>query len=98
APGAGAGVSHSRAPRTTRAAEHAAEQVLESSGTAPAGAGGEPWSAAGHGAQRVVLLALLVIGEHRVGFTDLLELLLGGIVPRVLVGVPLAGQLAIGLL
>src|SRR5699024_4140484 len=92
-------VPHARS--TTRAAcsEHPAEQVLEAGGTGSAArAGGEPRPASGHGAQRVVLLALLGVGEHRVGLSDLLELLLGLGVPGVLVRVPGAGELAVGLL
>src|SRR5699024_10518112 len=87
-------------PRPSGAAtgEHAAEQVLEPSGPATARAGGEPWPASGHGAQGVVLLALLLIGEHRVGLSDLLELLLRSLIPGVLVGMPLAGKFAVGLL
>jgi hypothetical protein len=50
-----------------------------------------------HLAHRVVLLALLRVGEHGVGLADVLELLLRG-VPGVLVGVVLARELAVGLL
>src|SRR5699024_7236354 len=53
----GGGVAHARS--ATPATEHAAEEVLEAAGSGgPAGAGGEPRSASGHSAQRVVLLAL----------------------------------------
>src|SRR5699024_10468633 len=51
-----------------------------------------------HGADRVVLLALLGVVEHRVGLADLLELLLGLGVPGVMIGVVLAGLGAVGLL
>jgi hypothetical protein len=47
-------------------------------------------------APAVVLLALLGIGEHRVGLADLLELRLGLLVAGVDVGVVLAGELAVG--
>src|SRR5690606_29519398 len=63
-----------------------------------AGTGGEPGSASGHGTQGVVLLALLGVGEHRVGLADLLELRLSLGVPGVVVRVVGAGELAIGLL
>src|SRR6478609_2823096 len=85
---AGAGVT---------AAEHAGEDVLEAAGR-PAAPGGEPGAAARHGAELVVLLALLGVGEDGVRLADLLELGLGGRVPGVLVRVQLPGQLAVGLL
>src|SRR6266508_4620845 len=49
-------------------------------------------------AERVVLLALVGVGEDVVGGLDLLEPLLGLLVARVLVGVVLADELAVGLL
>ena len=51
-----------------------------------------------HRADRVVLLALLGVGQHGVGLADLLEPLLGLRRPRVLVRVQLARELAVGLL
>src|SRR5699024_5490930 len=78
---------------------HAAEEVLEAAGSGgPAGAGGEPRSASGHSAQRVVLLALFGVGQHPVRLADLLEFLLRTGVPRVLVRVPFTGKFAVGLL
>ena len=49
-------------------------------------------------ATRVVLLALLGVGQDRVGLLDLLEPLLGALVALVAVGVVLARELAVGLL
>src|SRR5690606_13209535 len=96
---AGGAVAHAGAPTGAGpAAEHPAEQVLETVGPGTAGTGGEPRSAAGHGAQRVVLLTLLGVGEHRVGLADLLEPGLGLRVALVLVGVMRARELAVGLL
>jgi hypothetical protein len=51
-----------------------------------------------HRPDGVVLLPLLRVGEHGIRLTDLLEALLGVRVPGVLVGVLLAGDLAVGLL
>jgi hypothetical protein len=47
-------------------------------------------------APAVVLLALLGIGQHRVGLADLLELGLGLLVAGVDVGMVLARELAVG--
>src|SRR5262249_21197876 len=49
-------------------------------------------------AQAVVLLALVGIGQDRVGLVDRLEARLGGLVAGLLVRVVLAGELAEGLL
>jgi hypothetical protein len=59
--------------------------------------------AAGHAARAllaelVVLLALLLVAQSAVGLGDLLEVVLGLGVVRVLVGVPLDGQLPVRLL
>ena len=51
-----------------------------------------------HGADGVVLLALLGVGEHRVRLADLLELRLRGGVTGIRVGVVLARELAVDLL
>src|SRR5690606_33718889 len=80
------------------AAEHGGEDVLEAGGPGAALAGGEACAAGAHGADRVVLLALLGVVEHRVGLADLLERLLHLGVVGVAVGVVLPGLLAIGLL
>ena len=75
------------------------EDVLETAvpgGTGPAS--GESCAAGRHLADRVVLLALGRVGEHRMGLADLLELLLGHGVTGVLVRVVLPGELAVGLL
>ena len=48
--------------------------------------------------EAVVLLALLLVGEHGVGLGDLLELVLRFLVPLVLVGVELLREIAIRLL
>ena len=45
-------------------------------------------------AELVVFLALVGIAEHLVRLVDLLELRLGGLVPRIHVGMKLAGELA----
>src|SRR5699024_6418384 len=80
------------------AAEHRGEDVLEAGAAGTALAGGEPGTAGAHGADGVVLLALLGIVEDRVGLADLLEHLLGLGVIGMTVGVVLAGLAAIGLL
>jgi len=49
-------------------------------------------------AHHVVLALLLLVAEHVVGLLDLLELLFGGLVIGVSVGMVLLCQLAIGLL
>src|SRR5690606_11673327 len=78
-------------------AEHLGEDVLEAATGAAGTAGGEARAAA-HRADRVVLLALLGVGEDRVGLADVLELLLRRFVTRLGVRVPLARELAVGLL
>src|SRR5690606_25860437 len=98
-PAAGRAEADVAGPAATGTAEHLGEQVLEP-GAAPTAAatGGEPGAAAGHGADGVVLLALLGVGQDGVGLPDVLELLLGGRVTGLGVGVPLARQLAVRLL
>src|SRR5690606_25226287 len=92
------GVAHARPPGRARAAtaEQPAEDVLEAP-RARAGRRAEPRTA-GEGPHLVVLLALLVVGQHGVGLADLLEARLGLGVSRVVVGVQLASELAVGLL
>src|SRR5690606_11493279 len=77
--------------------EHGAHDVLEAACPGAPGARGET-GAPGHGAHGVVLPALLRVGQDRVGLADLLELGLRVRLPLVLVGVVLAGELAVGLL
>ena len=79
------------------AAEHRGEDVLEA-GAGAARPGGEAGSAAGHGADGVVLLAFLGVGQDRVGLPDLLELLGRCGVVGVAVGVVLLGEGSIRLL
>src|SRR5688500_9749137 len=79
------------------AGEQAAEHVLEPAVAAAGTAGSEACPAA-HGADGVILLALVGIREHRIGLGDVLELLLGSSVPRVGIRVVLAGQLPVSLL
>ena len=85
--------------RSAAAAEELAEQVAEDLLEA---AGGEAAEAAalleGGVAEAVVLGATLGVGEHLVGLRGFLELLLGGRVARIAVGVMLEGDLAVGLL
>jgi hypothetical protein len=49
------------------------------------------------GAEGVVFLALVRIGEHLVGLVDLFEACLGGLIARIHVGMIFARQLAIRL-
>ena len=77
------------------AAVEATEEVLETSRAARSG--GEACSAAGHRANRVIALAILIVGQDRVCLTNFLELGFGCLVARVLIRVPLARQLAVGL-
>ena len=71
------------------------EEILEAARAARSG--GEARPAAGHRANRVITLAILVIGQDGVSLADFLELGLSGLVARVLIRVPLASQLAVGL-
>ena len=82
---------------TCAAAEEVAEDVLEA-GAAALGTGGEAGATVAHRADRVVLLALVGVGQDGIGLADLLEALLGRFVPRLLVRVQRAGKLAVGLL
>src|SRR5699024_6212721 len=91
-----AGAARGRAP-----AEHATEQVLEparAAGARTAAPGCEARSPTRHGADRVVLTALLRVGEHGISLADLLEARLSLVVTRVVVGVMLPRELAVGLL
>ena len=82
------------ATEATSAAE-GPEEILEAAGSA--GTGGEARPAAGHRANRVITLAILIVGQDGVSLADFLELGLSGLVARVLIRVPLASQLAVGL-
>src|SRR5690606_31174480 len=83
----------------TTTAEHAVEEVLEAGAAGGAAAAcGEAGVAAGHGAQGVVLLALLGVGQDGVRLADLLEAALGGGVTGVAVGVEVTRELAVRLL
>ena len=97
---AGGGVADVARPGACALAEQAAEEVLEAGRAAAAtgAAGGEAGAAVAHRADGVVLLALLGVGQDRVGLADLLEPLLGRGVPRLGVGVERARELAVGLL
>ena len=81
------------------AAEHGGEDVLEAGAAGPSRATGlEAGAASGHRADRVVLLALGLVGQDRVGLSDLLELLGRRGVVGVAVGVVLLCECAVGLL
>src|SRR5665647_2276380 len=80
------------------ATEQVAEDVREAGAGTPGATRGEAGATVAHRTDGVVLLALLGTGQDGVGLTDLLEPLLGCLVPRLLVGVQLAGELAVGLL
>ena len=80
------------------AAEHGGEDVVEAGAGGAALARGEAGAAGAHGADRVVLLALLGVVEHGVCLTDLLEPLLGLRVAGVAVRVQLLGLLPVRLL
>ena len=81
-------------------AEHGGEDVLESGAatgtTWPPGL--EARTASGHGADRVVLLALGLVGQNRVRLPDLLEPLRRRSVVGVTVGVVLLRERTVGLL
>src|SRR5579883_2346974 len=89
--------SRPRAARPEEVPEEVAEDVLEARGEVEAGPDA-PRLECGV-AEAVVLRAPLGVGEHLVGFADLLEALLR-LAPRlgVPVGVPLERELAVGLL
>ena len=94
--GAAAGLE---ADAASLAAEHGGEDVLEAGAAGPSRATGlEAGAASGHRADRVVLLALGLVGQDRVGLSDLLELLGRRGVVGVAVGVVLLCECAIGLL
>src|SRR5690606_17753337 len=85
------------APAPAASAE-GGEDVLEAALAAAGSTGGEACAASDHLPDGVVLLALFLVGQHRVRLTDVLELLLGGGVTGVLVRVVLPRELAVGLL
>ena len=101
-----------RAGRTAEAAKSAAEQVAEdvaqvyAAGTAEATAKTATEAAAGLAgpivgidpgkAELVIALAFFRVGKYIVRLVDFLELLLGGLVAGVQVGVVLFGELAVG--
>ena len=101
-----------RAGRTAEAAKSAAEQVAEdvaqvyAAGTAEATAKTATETAAGLAgpivgidpgkAELVIALAFFRVGKYIVRLVDFLELLLGGLVAGVQVGVVLFGELAVG--
>src|SRR5262249_17359504 len=97
-------LSPASAAASCAAAEEAAEEVAEiaevvvAAGVAEVEVARIEPRAAAVAAECVVLLALLRVGERVVRVLDLLELLLGGGVARVLVRVVLGGELAVGLL
>ena len=95
---AGRACAESRAFRTGElsSAEHRGEHVLELRGGSAAC--GEPRPARSEGANRVVFLAVGLVGQHLVGLADLLETILRRFVARIAIGVVLARELAIGLL
>src|SRR5690606_7572249 len=95
---AGAAAGEASARGALAAAEHGGEDVLEAGAAGTPLAGGEAGTAGAHGADRVVLLALLGIVEDGVRLADLLEHLLSLGVIGVVVGVELAGLGAVGLL
>ena len=88
--------AHTGAARCA-AAEHGTEDIGESAGVESTCTGASCEAGATHAelANRVILLAFVLIAQHVVGFGDVLELLLGflGLVD---VGVVLARQLAVG--
>ena len=78
----------------TATAEEAFEEVLEDGPEADVLAAGR----AAHRPEAVVLRSPVWVGQHRVGLVDLLEALLGGLVPGILVGVVHPRELAVGAL
>src|SRR5699024_6342740 len=87
-------------PRPSAASAEVGEHVLESTAGSAAGSsrnGAEPGSAA-HGANLIVLSAGLLVGQHLMRLSDLLELLLGLRITGVGIRVILACAFAIGLL
>src|SRR5262245_5092519 len=90
-------------PRLAAAAEERGDDVPDIRGEAAAArdsarAREASRPEAGEASPRVVLLALLLIGEDVVRLLDLLEVLLGLFVIRVAIRMPLAGELPVGLL
>src|SRR6266540_2333184 len=86
--------ARARAAAALAAAEEALEEILEDA----AEAGLAHAAHARHGAEPVVMGALLGVGEDRVGLADLLEALLGGLVAGIAVGVMDSGEVAVGFL
>ena len=82
----------------TAGAAERGEDVLETCALTTGTARREARPAVRHGADRVVLAALLGVAEDGIRLPDLLEALLGLGVPDVVVGVHGAGDLAVGLL
>jgi hypothetical protein len=82
------------------ATEERGEDVAEigSEAAAREPAGKAPGAEAAEAAARVVLLALLGVRERVVGLLDLLEALLGLLVIRVAIRMPLPSELAVGAL
>src|SRR2546423_2136551 len=99
------GLEVAPAPRPARglAATTTVEQVAEDVAditdpeAAALAATSEAHTGAEQGTGLVVLLAPVGIAHHVVGRRDLLELLLGVPVARIGIGVPLLGELAVGL-
>ena len=72
-------------------AEAAAKATVAAAGLAGPIVGIDPGKA-----ELVIALALIRVGKYIVGLVDLLELLLGGLIAGVQVGMVLFGQLAVG--
>ena len=83
------------AAETASGATKAPEEVFEAARST--GSGGEARTSACHGANRVVALAFLVVGQDRVCLANLLEPGFGRRIARVLIRVPLPRQLTVGL-
>ena len=75
-----------------------AEDIFEVHAGCSAATGTSAETAGAHRANRIVLLALLRIGQDRVGLANFLEAFFSFGVPLVLVGVPGARKFAVGLL
>src|SRR5262249_46789071 len=80
-------------------AEHLVEDVREARGEAEVAGSGAAAAVLESGvAKAVVGRALLIVLQDVIGLADVLELLLCRLVPGIAVGVPLHGELAVGLL